>query len=94
MNAQDKETYNYYHPNEKNSAPTETRLEPVVSHESPTEQQNDLGRRPWWGRSPLGRPVLQNPFNRQIEPGKFWLYWIVLALFVLGIIVYIVVKFA
>ena len=52
MNARDKATYDYYHPNEKNSAPTPTtRLEPLaVSHESPpTEQQqqnNDLGRRP------------------------------------------------
>ncbi len=52
MNARDKATYDYYHPNEKNSAPTPTtRLEPLaVSHESPpTEQQqqnDDLGRRP------------------------------------------------
>ena len=93
MNARDKATYDYYHPNEKNSAPTPTtRLEPLaVSHESPpTEQQqqnDDLGRRPMFVETAdhslnEGYTIHQrtwrigNPFDREREPVKYWLFWI------------------
>ena len=93
MNARDKATYDYYHPNEKNSAPTPTtRLEPLaVSHESPPaeqqQQNDDLGRRPmfvetadheWTEPGTIHQRTwnLQNPFDREREPVKYWLFWI------------------
>ena len=66
-----------------------------MTEETMTEEQNGNGRRSmfvnWQNEIAYrgGGCWIQNPFDREIEPVKYWLFWIGLAIFWVGLYFFI-----